>query len=306
MEKLQRLSNEFNQEEFNAIYNDFVDIMTTANSENKGPKHPASKFHEIRKKKNKDLFKNTTTSFKTNKNPRQESKRAAARRMEKYNYQMMQHLFSNQRKKCINKIFKDSDNNCPISIEELHHHFMTRWGTENSTRENYNEISVEEQENIDGEFDCRILSDEMEKAIKRVKNDSAAGPDKIYPRTMKIVKSTEVIGMIATLMIENKSVPHKMREGRTVLIYKNKGDRQNPKNWRPLTISSVIRRAIEKAIDKRLRYYLHFNNNQRGFTMIPGCHINASILNGCLMDARHYKKNLVVLLLDLEQAYDNV
>lgn len=117
------------------------------------------------------------------------------------------------------------------------------------------------------------------------------GPDGIYPRTMKSVKCHEVLAKVGTLMMKFNVVPTLMREGRTVLIYKEKGDKKDPNNWRPLTISSVIRRALEKSYDERLRHYLQFNNNQRGFTIMPGCHINSTILNGCLLDARQNKKN---------------
>lgn len=51
LQKLEGIETEFNEDKFNEIYKEFVDVMKTANYENNGPKHPSSKFYEIRKKK---------------------------------------------------------------------------------------------------------------------------------------------------------------------------------------------------------------------------------------------------------------
>lgn len=67
----------------------------------------------------------------------------------------------------------------------------------------------------------------------------------------------------------------------------------------------MIRRIIEKVIDKHLRSYLIASSTQNGFVSQPGALINTTILNAALHSAKVNKKTLIVTLLDVRQAYDN-
>ena len=76
-------------------------------------------------------------------------------------------------------------------------------------------------------------------------------------------------------MLDIFYVPDKLKEGRTILIHKGKSDINNISSWRPITIYSILRRIIEKVLDKELRKQNELNHNQRGFVSnLAGCHIN--------------------------------
>ncbi|CAB0016268.1 unnamed protein product, partial [Nesidiocoris tenuis] len=147
----------------------------------------------------------------------------------------------------------------------------------------------------------------IEDAIRSISIDTAPGPDGILLRTIRIVKAAGAIHQIAKIMLAWNYVPKKFQTGRTILIYKGKGDETDLKNWRPITIFSVIRRIIERSLDRELRSLTRFHCLQRGFVSgMPGTHINASIVQGCLKEAKRSRKNCCVVMLDLAKAYDSV
>lgn len=154
-------------------------------------------------------------------------------------------------------------------------------------------IPISDQELIDAEYNAEITPEEMKDAIKRTSSDTAAGPDYIIPRTLK------------THSEDISRVPKCFNKARTVLGYKG-NDRQDVKNWRPLTICSILRRIIEKVLDKHLRSYLIVSKTQTGFTNQSGTFINTTILSAALNSAKAKKDTLVIVLLDIRQAYDKI
>lgn len=99
-------------------------------------------------------------------------------------------------------------------------------------------------------------------------------------------------------MLRSSYVPTCFRFGRVILA--DKGDDPSEiGNWRPITIFSVVRRVIEKALDSVLRSQVEINRNQRGFVIgVPGCHVNSRLINACLKKAKRKKKNCVIVFLE--------
>lgn len=107
-------------------------------------------------------------------------------------------------------------------------------------------------------------------------------------------------------MLKTSYVPMSFRHGRMVLIDKE-GDVNDINNWRPLTIYSVMRRVIEKALDAILRRQVVINCNQHGFIIgIPGCHVNTKLINACLKKAKAMKLDCTIVFLDITKAFDRI
>ena len=107
-------------------------------------------------------------------------------------------------------------------------------------------------------------------------------------------------------MFKSSYVPQGFRNGKLILIDKG-GDVNLISNWRPITIYSVIRRVIEKALDAIVRSQVYLNGNQRGFVSgIAGCHVNARLVNACLQNAKRLKRNCVVAFLDISKTFDKI
>ena len=100
-------------------------------------------------------------------------------------------------------------------------------------------------------------------------------------------------------------VPQNFQCGRTILIYKS-DDPGNIKNWRPITICSILRHVIERTIDRKIRFHLELNFNQHGFMNGTGAFINSSIINDCLKDAKMHKKHFSIDFLDVSKAFASI
>ena len=203
----------------------------------------------------------------------------------------------------------NSDKNggpCPLPIDILKDTMTLRWGNKNDAiLDTYDMFcSKSQQDDIDRSLDISV--DDIKKSLNSMKSDSAAGPDKILVRTLKMTECSSVISLILNIMLKWNIIPEAMRDAKTVFIYKGKGERNQPSNWRPISICSVIRRLIERVLDAKVRQFISLNENQRGFVNQPGSYINISLVNGCLQKAKKDKDDLVVVMLDVTQAFDTI
>jgi len=80
----------------------YINFLKECNTKLPGPKHPAIKFYQARKKKS--TFTSNDRTYNAPTNPQHASKRDRGRRKQKYNYETMQWLYYNQRKKCCRQL----------------------------------------------------------------------------------------------------------------------------------------------------------------------------------------------------------
>ena len=106
-------------------------------------------------------------------------------------------------------------------------------------------------------------------------------------------------------MLHFNYIPTPLRLARTILIHKG-GDETDIKQWRPISIFSVVRRVIERSLNLKLKSYISLSSHQRGFVSMPGTHINTSLINGCLQSAKSTKSNCCILFLDISKAFDSI
>lgn len=186
-----------------------------------------------------------------------------------------------------------------VDLPKMVEYYENKLGTENHrTKPHY-----PQREEVD---DSTMVSpEEIETAIKSIKLDTSAGPDGILARTIKTVDCKQILALMANIMLKFKYVPNCLKNGRLILIPKN-GDPNDPRNFRPIIIFSVIRRIIEKCLQSELKFHVEISEQQTGFQPGPGTHINASILNGCLKDAKKHGKEICIIFLDVTKAVDSI
>ncbi|KAL5017683.1 hypothetical protein ScPMuIL_005234, partial [Solemya velum] len=100
-----------------------------------------------------------------------------------------------------------------------------------------------------------------------------------------------------------------MKRGVITLIYKNKGDRRNLKNWRPISLLNVDYKIIAKVLANRLKYVLQYIISQDQTCCVQGRDIAENIV--ALRDVIHYIENNrglqgIILKVDQEKAFDRV
>ncbi len=282
---------------FDKDVSEFLDFLFKANEKMPGPKHPAIKFYRLRQKKKRNI---TSAQYARSTNPQRTDRKTKQRRRDSYQYDLTQYWFYNQRRKAVLEVTKTGNSRqCKIKMDLIENHFKKLFETPNEKiRESYPAKPIKD--------DIYLEPGDIQLQIKRISLDTSAGPDRVLARTIRQLNVSTTICSIANAMLRSSYVPTCFRLGRVILA--DKGDNASEiDNWRPITIFSVVRRVIEKALESVLRTQVEINWNQRGFVVgVPGCHINSRLINACLKNAKMKKKNCVVIFLDVSKAFDRI
>lgn len=134
---------------------------------------------------------------------------------------------------------------------------------------------------------------------------TAAGPDGIDSSRLSRIP-LEKIEFLCNMILLSRYIPAPLRHSRTILIAKTKINLDKVDNWRPITISSILLRIVNKIVAGRLSATVRLDECQRGFTSMDGCFANNLTLQTIIKERRKARKPLTVLTLDLKKAFDSV
>lgn len=290
-------ASEIDFETFNEKVTKFVEFLVEATPRMPGPIHPNTKYYKLRKKKK---LGNRSAKQSKSSNPHRRDKNAAKRHREMRDFELSQFEFYHQRRKAARKAMGEKrPAECPIPIGELRSHFEKSFSEPNGrTLPTYPQYPTNE--------DIEITLDQVNEAIKSISPDTSPGPDGVLLRTVRDLKIAACIKSIVEIMLITGWTPTVFAEGRMILIHKG-GDLERPENFRPITIYPILRRIIERILDRLLRAQVSISCNQRGFVRgTPGCHVNAKLIDGCLQDAKSNKTDCTVAFLDISKAFDHI
>jgi gas vesicle protein len=147
--------------------------------------------------------------------------------------------------------------------------------------------------------------------LKTLHPEKAQGNDNIHPFVvLKCAKSlAHPIFLIFKRSFDLGELPEVWLEANVTPIYK-KGTRLNPANYRPISLTSILCKLMEKIIKDDLTNYLNKNNlinkQQHGFVNNKACNTNLLETMDILTKLQSQKKNVDLLLLDFSKAFDKV
>ena len=111
-------------------------------------------------------------------------------------------------------------------------------------------------------FSFQLISESFVRdAIKRLKPNKAIGLDKISARLLKVSGHTIVPSLTSlfNLSLQTGTFPSVWKNARVIPLYK-KGDKQDPSNYRPISVLSTLSKILENAVHTQFYGYLTENN----------------------------------------------
>lgn len=173
---------------------------------------------------------------------------------------------------------------------------------------NFNPPILNEQEkNNLGEF---ITQKEIETAINQLNENKSPGHDGLTPEFYKTFRTeiSPILALVYNNILLKNELPKSMTLGLITLIYKNKGENSNLKNWRPISLLNLDYKILTKILTNRLK-----NNANNLINKLQSCRPGkASIIDNALnlRTIIDYVENEnqygAIISLDQEKAFDRV
>ena len=156
-----------------------------------------------------------------------------------------------------------------------------------------------------------FVMDELIKAIRLLKNNKAAGPDKIIAEMLKATP-TDLLSLILKIMNTIKTTchyPSSWALGITSLLYKE-GDDEDPNNYRAITVTAALSKVFAIMLNERLENWSISNNVMRieqiGFQKKSRTSDHLFVLKTVIDFYKSQGQTVYVCFVDFQKAFDCV
>jgi hypothetical protein len=157
-----------------------------------------------------------------------------------------------------------------------------------------------------------VEEDEVFRLLNATKSSTAMGCDELPGFLIKMLASaiTKNIALIFNRSISDATVPTTWKQANVVAIWKQKGNKSDPGNYRPVSVLPILGRTLEKAIANQLNAYCEDREvippQQFGFRKNSSCESALIRATDDWMGAIDEGKYVGALLVDLSKAFDTV
>ena len=213
---------------------------------------------------------------------------------------------------------KKHNKEIPLNLEDLKNHFSKLSENQNPDEdEKLNDLNMLINEFQDDDISGSILNnefstDELLKVVKKLKTCKAAGEDNVINEV--IVQSFDKLKTfwckLFNRILETGEIPKDWLNGLIVPIYKNKGDKKDPGNYRGITLLSCSANFFTAVLNERLRTFSDIceilEKNQAGFRTNHSTTDHIFVLKSLTDIIRSRKNKLFCAFVDYEKAFDKV
>uniref|UniRef100_A0A7M5TPX5 Reverse transcriptase domain-containing protein n=1 Tax=Clytia hemisphaerica TaxID=252671 RepID=A0A7M5TPX5_9CNID len=188
-------------------------------------------------------------------------------------------------------------------------------GNETSDQENENDVnSWYNQQNFTTEPSNEnfFTTDEISKTIKNLKNNKAPGIDTIKNTLIKYLEPSlsPILKKIFDSCYDIGYFPKRWKEGKVIMLYKNKGAKNDTKNYRPITLLNQFGKLFEKTLEIKIRKWAEENNKinkeQSGFRKKRNTNDQLYLLTQKIYEAFNRKSGIDAIFIDFEKCFDKI
>ena len=144
-----------------------------------------------------------------------------------------------------------------------------------------------------------------------LRTDKSPGPDQIHPRILKetAIHICKPLTKLFKLSISQGRVPQQWKLANIVPIFK-KGCRSSPENYRPVSLTSIISKLMEKIISKQMMEHILVNDilpkQQHGFLQGKSTSTNLLEALNVWIEMQEHNLPVDIIYLDYSKAFDTV
>ena len=157
--------------------------------------------------------------------------------------------------------------------------------------------------------DSCIYPSEITAAIKSLKCSKSAGPDGLVAEHFKhaSAKLSVLLSVCFSAMFKSGFIPQSLMLTTLSPILKSKmGDVSDVGNYRPIAVSSMMSKIVERIILSRIKDYLDTSDNQFGFKKGHSTDMAIFALKQVISYYSNHSSPLFVCFLDASKAFDRV
>lgn len=166
------------------------------------------------------------------------------------------------------------------------------------------------QYEVDPSLDLSPTLDELQMAIKQMKNNKSPGVDglpyEVYKYGGKIV-ITKIFELIS-LMWKNETIPSDFKESIISILFKGKGDKSDCNNYRGLSLTCTAGKIFGKIMSNRLRKFIDkfIPESQSAFRINRGTSDMIFSLRQLQEKCTEQNKEMHMIFIDIAKAYDSI
>ena len=158
-----------------------------------------------------------------------------------------------------------------------------------------------------------VVIDESDvlRLIEKIKVNKAPGPDKISPKILQEVKYqiSKPLSILFNKSLTLCKVPSDWKCANVTPIFK-KGNKSQPGNYRPISLTSVVCKLLETVIRDKMVKFLEENqimkDSQHGFRSKRSCLTNLLDFFHDVFDNYDKCRSIDIIYLDFQKAFDKV
>ena len=154
----------------------------------------------------------------------------------------------------------------------------------------------------------KISMDEVRSAIKKMKNNKAAGPSGVVAEMLKAAGDAGIIWVteLCNRIVQEGKIPDDWCKSWMVNVYKGKGDALECGSYRGIKLLDHVLKVFERVMEVRVRRIVKIDEMQFGFMAGRGTTDAIFIVRQLQEKYLACKKDLWMAFIDLEKAFDRV